>query len=187
MEKSNLRNNTEENQDMTATLKGKSWAYLTISAILFTLVIIASIYLYISNLNLWKDIEKAKSDIAGFQDQITKLENNSDILAYNTVKMAIPEIEKNILASQVYIYIDELKLISKKYSLDFSGFSYQDWKISTSAVANLTKEKDSVEKISRLIKDYRDENKNMFVLNPVNNINWDYLKRSFEISFELSK
>jgi hypothetical protein len=84
------------------------------------LVIIASIYLYITNLNLTKDLEKAKSDITGFQDQITKLEDNSEILAYNTVKSAMPEIEKNILASQAYIYIDELKSISKKYSLDFS-------------------------------------------------------------------
>ncbi|EKD66648.1 MAG: hypothetical protein ACD_49C00026G0023 [uncultured bacterium (gcode 4)] len=187
MEKTNLLNSTEVIQDMKATLKGKSWVYLTISAILFTLVIIASIYLYVSNLNLWRSIEKAKTDIVGFQDQITKLEDNSEIVAYNTVKSAMPEIEKNILASQAYIYIDELKLISKKYSLDFSGFSYQDWKISTSAVASLTKEKDAVEKISRFIKDYRDENKNMFVLNPVSNISWDYLKRSFEISFNLSK
>jgi hypothetical protein len=37
-------------------------------------------------------------------------------------------------------------------------------------MASLTKEKDAVEKISRFIKDYRDENKNMFILNPVSNI-----------------
>ncbi|MCK9272338.1 hypothetical protein M0P65_02215 [Candidatus Gracilibacteria bacterium] len=187
MEKTNLGNKEELKQDMNATLKGKSGVYLTISTILFTLVIIASIYLYITNLNLTKDLEKAKSDITGFQDQITKLEDNSEILAYNTVKSAMPEIEKNILASQAYIYIDELKSISKKYSLDFSGFSYQEGKISTSAMASLTKEKDAVEKISRFIKDYRDENKNMFILNPVSNISGDYLKRSFEISMQLSK
>jgi hypothetical protein len=27
----------------------------------------------------------------------------------------------------------------------------------------------------------------MFILNPVSNISWDYLKRSFEISMQLSK
>ena len=68
MEKTNLWNSTEVIQDMKATLKGKSWVYFTISAILFTLVIIASIYLYVSNLNLWRNIEKAKTDIVGFQE-----------------------------------------------------------------------------------------------------------------------
>lgn len=185
MKNINLKEIKEE-QNPSSTKKDPGSIYFYISIWLFTIVLISSIYLYISNLSLAKNIENTRNTIVEYQDQITSLKNDNSIMAYGIVKSAMPDIEKNILKSQVYTYVDELGLISKKYKIDFSGFSYQDGNISTSATSEAgTDKKDAVEKISSFIKDYRDTNNNLFILNPIAGINWDYSKRDFQVEFSV--
>lgn len=78
--------------------------------------------------------------------------------------------------------------MSRKYKMIFSGFSYTNGKITTSAVSmaeTVLSGDDGVRKISRLVKDYRTGTGSLFQLSPVLSISGYEQKRSFSLEFNV--
>ncbi len=163
----------------------KKWQnlYVIISLIIFAFAILSTVFLYFYNNKIDNNINQSNSLVIEYKDQIQKLKNNSQIMAYNIIKWASSNIEKSIEDSKAQKYLAELNNVSRKYKIDFAWFSYNDLKISTSAIASSTNEKDGIDKVEKFIKDYRDDNKKLFILNPISSINWNSLNRSFEVNF----
>ncbi len=160
--------------------------YFLVSIILAILVILLSAYFYISNNSLQKEIENANNKITEHNKIINELKSNKWIVAYEIVKKARLEINKNIETSYVQNYISELMSISRKYKINFSWFNYASYNITTSALAESTNWEDAIKKISNFIKDYRVWNKTTFLLDPIQSISWDASKRSFQVSFKIA-
>ncbi|EKE26315.1 MAG: hypothetical protein ACD_4C00337G0003 [uncultured bacterium (gcode 4)] len=163
----------------------KKWQnlYVIISLMIFAFAILSTVFLYFYNNKIDNNINQSNSLVIEYKDQIQKLKNNSQIMAYNIIKWASSNIEKSIEDSKAQKYLAELNNVSRKYKIDFAWFSYNDLKISTSAIASSTNEKDGIDKVEKFIKDYRDDNKKLFILNPISSINWNSLNRSFEVNF----
>lgn len=175
-------NNNLFSDDKSDSLKW-SQIYFIGSIIIFAFCILATLYLYISNTSIDWEINDSNLKISQFTQTINDLKNNNQIVAYNTIKDALPTIEKSINDSKVQVYINELTRIWRKYKIDFSWFSYENKKISTSAVANATNNNDAIGKISNFIKDYRVKTDNVFALDPISSVSWDITQRSFQVGF----
>ncbi len=132
---------------------------MVLSAIIFFIVRSISLFLFFASKSLSDSIEVNKNEIATYTSAIEKAKaDNVNVraeLILNNKSAILATIEKN----QAQTYIAELQNIAKKYKMIFSGFSYANGKISTSAVSipeTVLASDDGVTKISKLIKDYRE-------------------------------
>jgi predicted PurR-regulated permease PerM len=94
--------------------------YFLISIVLISFSIIISTYLYIMNNNILKNIENLNTKVETYNKEINELKNNKLIIAYNTVKSSIFDINNNIKKSEVYNYINEFTNLNNKYKLNFT-------------------------------------------------------------------
>lgn len=160
--------------------------YFLISIILTSFIIIISAYLFITNKNIIKNIEDTNSKIESYNKEISELKNNKLIIAYNTVKSSIFDINNNIKKSEVYNYINEFTNLNNKYKLNFTWFNYSNQTITASISSeSLNWKEDSIIKIYNFIRDFRSWQKSIFILDPINSISWDSLKRIFNVSFKV--
>ncbi|MDD2487596.1 MAG: hypothetical protein PHS92_04480 [Candidatus Gracilibacteria bacterium] len=178
----NMSNPIGQNGARQASVKSSN-AYFIASIIIFAFSILATVFLYLSNVSTDGKISETNSKISEFRQTIDDLKNNNQIVAYNIIKDALPNIEKSINESKVQNYVNELAKISRKYKIDYSGFSYSNKKITTSAISAGGNNIDGIQKVSEFIKDYRTTpNNNIFTLDPVSSITGNSAQRSFQIN-----
>lgn len=108
---------------------------LILSATLFAIVCAVSAFLFFENMRLSSVTEANKNELSEYTNSIAKLRNDKRLIASELVANNKSEILSSIKASEAQIYVDELLRISKKYKMMFSGFSYENGKITTSAVS----------------------------------------------------
>lgn len=182
-----MRTATEQ-ESQIPDRKPTQGAFLMLSATLFAIICAISAFLFFENMRLSASIEANKNEIAEYTSSIEKIKGDKKVIAAELVANNKSEIENTIKASEVQRYIDELLGVSKKYKMIFSGFSYENGKIATSAVSmpeTVLSGDDGVKKISRLIKDYRTATGSLFQLAPVLSISGYEQKRTFSIEFNV--
>lgn len=163
--------------------------FFILSITLFTIVCTISTFLFLQNSNLSSSIEASRNEITEYTNSIEKIKSDKKIIAAELIADNKSEILRTIKASEAQLYISELLDISKKYKMIFSGFSYENGKISTSAVSNaetILAGDDGITKISRFIKDYRTGTGLLFQLSPVLSISGYEQKRNFSIEFNVN-
>lgn len=168
--------------------KSRLDALLILSATLFAIVCAISAFLFFENMRLSSSIEANKNEIAHYIRSIEKIKSDKKIIAAELVTGNKSAIQNAIKVSEVQTYINELQSISKKYKMIFSGFSYENGKIITSAVSipeTVLVGDDGVKKISHLVRDYRTGTGYIFQLAPVLSISGYEQKRSFSLEFNV--
>lgn len=163
---------------------------LVSSVILFSIVCAISAFLFFENMRLSRSIESNQNEVMTYTSSIEKIKSDKKIIAAELVTNNKSAILETIKASEVQRYIDELLMVSKNYKLIFSGFSYQNGKISTSAVSmpeTVLAGDDGVKKISQLVRDYRTGTGLLFQLSPVLSVSGYEQKRTFSIEFNVAK
>lgn len=126
---------TMEQESQASDKKSSQGAFLMLSVTLFAIVCAISAFLFFENMKLSASIEANKNEIAEYTSSIEKIKSDRKVIAAELVANNKSEIQRAIKASEVQRYIDELLGVSKKYKMIFSGFSYENGKIATSAVS----------------------------------------------------
>lgn len=159
--------------------------YLVITIVLLIIVIVSSGLLWFLTNDLSNKISDNNIKIADYSKQINDLKTDTKILSYDIVTNNKAEIQKNIVASKAQKYIDDIISLGKKYSIMFNGFTF-DWeKIDTSAsTADKWTKNDSMQLVSTFIGDFREGKNAPYILDPITNIWWDVLKRTFTVSLK---
>lgn len=95
--------------------------------------------------------------ISGYDTKIAELQTNRDIVALERVRANVPLIDKEVRASMAQNYLKELIQLGRKYTVYFTGFSYQTGKVTTaaSAVSDSILAMDPIVKVSKLIREFR--------------------------------
>ena len=180
---------TREQNDWGAiewSKKYNPWVFLTFSAILFIAISIISTVFFFKNSSLSKSIVANNEDIVQYNNSIEKIKSDKNNIRAELTINNKSEILATIKANEAQSYIIELHDISKKYKMIFSGFSYGNGKVTTSATSipeTVLAMDDGVKKISSFIKDYRTEPGLLFDLSPILSISWYEQKRLFSIQF----
>jgi hypothetical protein len=169
--------------------KQGSAAFLAVIVAL-ALTIASVVFFKVANASLDRSIARANQEIADIDVSVKTLENDHDIRAYNYYKNAREEVDKSIKLSMAQNYITEFMRVSEKYGVDFTGFSFAEGKITTSAQSQDRGEVkfDAVEKISDMIADYRTrKDDSLFLLDPVMSVQGDEDLRSFAVTFQIDQ
>lgn len=171
------------------TKKSSQDVFVILSMVIFAIVCAASAFLFFENIRISSAIESNKSEIAKYENSIEKIKSDKKMIAAELVANNKSEIDKTIQLSAVQKYITELQDVSKKYKMMFTGFAYENGKITTSAVSvpeTVLAGDDGVKKISQMIKDYRTSSGSLFQLAPILSISGYAQKRSFSIEFNVN-
>jgi hypothetical protein len=73
------------------------------------------------------------AEIVTYNTTISGLKSNQDIASYDIVMANKDSIAKDIETSKAQKYINEILAMSKKYNMNFSGFSFEGAKVNTVA------------------------------------------------------
>lgn len=180
---------TEKMDQQNTDKKSGPGAPLILSVILFAIVCAISAFLFFENMRFSDSIEANKNDIATYTSNIEKIQSDRKNIAAELVSNNKSEILATIKANEAQVYITELLNISKKYKMIFSGLSYANGKITTSAVSipeTVLAGDDGVKKVSNLVRDYRTGTGLLFRLAPVLSISGYEQKRTFSLEFNVA-
>ena len=180
---------TTPNQEVVWENKSRPDILLIVSSVLFTAVCAISLFFFFTNMKLVDSIEANKSEIARYKTSIEKMKSDTNTIRAELIMSNKSNILEAIQKSAVQRYINELRDISTKYKMMFSGFSYSNGKITTAAVAipeKVLAGEDGIKKISELIKDYRTQDSLLFKLAPVLSVSGYEQKRTFSIEFNVA-
>lgn len=164
-------------------------AFLIASIMLFAIVCAISTFLFFDNTRLANSIEANQNETIGYINSIEKIKSSGNIAKAELVTANKPGILSIIQQHEAQRYITELRDISAKYKMMFSGFSYTNGKIATSAVAipeRVLVGEDGMKKISDFVRDYRTGTGLLFQLAPVLSVSGYEQKRSFSIDFSVA-
>ncbi len=162
---------------------------LITSATLFAIICAISTFLFFENMRLTSVIEKAQADSSQYTTSIEKIKSDKKVIAAELVTNNKTTILQYIKRSEAQVYITELTNIARKYKMIFTGFSYENGKVTTSAVSipeTILAGDDGIRKISQFIGDYRTGSGSIFQLAPVLTVSGYEQKRNFSIEFSVA-
>lgn len=177
-----LDKNIESWRDFKETKKTET-SFL-VSVFVLVWVIALTIWLYIYNNMLQSSIAEYNTKKTEIETNISKIKENDSVILYYVLKN-----NKAILDKYAYIWnitkiINNFKIISKTYDVNFSSFSYANWVLSTQAFVLDDGTVSASDKIIKLFTNFRWTNKDMFKLDFVNTFEWQN-KISFTTTFNL--
>ncbi|OIP54539.1 hypothetical protein AUK10_00660 [Candidatus Gracilibacteria bacterium CG2_30_37_12] len=162
---------------------------LIASATLFAIICAISTFLFFENMRLTSAIEKAQADSSQYATSIEKIKSDKKIIAAELVTNNKSTILQDIKKNEAQTYISELISIARNYKMIFTGFSYENGKITTSATSipeTILAGDDGIRKISQFIGDYRTGSGSIFQLAPVLTVSGHEQKRNFSIEFNVT-
>lgn len=158
---------------------------LYISAWIFALVLILTIWLYVYNMTLESKIEKLNSEITTTDEALKKLNEDDKVKLYTLIKTSDVFLSQYKKLSKVTEFIGNLKWISKDYNLTFGDFAYSNSKITSSCTASNDDISLASDKVKTFIWDFRKkDNKNIFSLWFISSFSWQD-KIIFNTEFKL--
>ena len=117
--------------------------------------------------------------------KISALSKDHTVVAYQTYTAAKQEVQDEFTDAQVQRYISEYQAIARNYRLRFSGFSYQNGALVTSAQAQ-SGSGDSIGDVSNFIHDFRvGSGSKLFTLNPVTAVGGSAQMRTLSVGFSV--
>lgn len=158
--------------------KAERWFY--ISVWIFVFVLILSVWLYIYNIYIEKDIENIQSEKESIAKKVSDLQNDEKIQLYSLLNENKAYLEKIHKFSRINDYIKELNTTASKFNISLTWFQYWNGKISTQWLAE-----DDInlwwEKTKNFIEYYRKEKKD-YTLWFINTFQWS---NSIQFSVQL--
>lgn len=184
-------NDTTDQKEKGQDNKSHPGAFLVLSGVLFATVCAVSAFLFFENMSLSGSIEANKAETLKYTSSIEKIKSDKKNIAAELVANNKSEIISTIKKNEAQKYVKEVLDTAKKYKLMFSGFAYENGKVSTAAVSvpeTVLAGDDGVKKISAFIKDYRTAtigSGSIFNLSPILSISGHEQKRTFSIEFNV--
>lgn len=162
-----------------------------LAAIVALALTIASVVFFkVANASIDRSIERETQETADIETSIAALEADHDVRAYGYYQGAREEVERSIRLSMAQKYLTEFMRVSQKYGVDFTGFSFSDGQITTSAVSQDRGEVrfDAAEKVSDMIAEYRtNRDDSLFLLDPIMSLQGNSDLRNFGIIFRIDE
>lgn len=156
----------------------------TWSLIFLILVVAGTVGLYFYNNNLAHENENIKSDILSIQNSIAEVEKYEDLQIYSLLQLNQKVIDGYSLMNNVVKYINHMNVVAAKNKVAFTGFSMDKGNIKTSVKTLSDDDAIAYQKTKDFIKNYRSDEKALFVLNFINGFEWMDDMR-FDVNFSL--
>lgn len=160
------------------------------SIVVLALTIASVVFFKVANASIDRSIERETQETADIETSIAALEADHDVRAYGYYRGAREEVERSIRLSMAQKYLTEFIRISQKYGVDFTGFSFSDGQVTTSAVSQDRGEVrfDAAEKVSDMIAEYRtNRDDSLFLLDPILSLQGNSDLRNFGIVFHVDE
>lgn len=120
-------------------------------------VVIATIGIYIYNGSVERGNIELKAGVEAIEADINALKQDPEIQIATLITKNKALLEKMEYFSQIPLFISQVDALESEYSLDFDGFKYSKWVVSTDAISEWGAWTESYKKIVRFISDYRDK------------------------------
>lgn len=150
-------------------------------------VFVVTVWLYAYNYYLTNENSNLSTEKDGLTTAISSKKEDKNIQVFDLLKKSSFSISKMELNNKVVTYIEHLADISKKYGLNFSGFSLNNGEIKTEVTARkiaIRWNAQTYEKISKFIKEYKEDEERLFDLDFINSFEWmDEMK--FSVNFKI--
>ncbi len=160
---------------------------ISIGFLIFSIILTIMLYFY--NISLLAKNNEIKDNIDIKQSSIIELQKDSKIVILGLCNMNKNSIEKLEDYSRITLYIKHLIDLKRKYNINFKGFKYSNWELSTEVVAKSDSYMINYKKVAKFIKEYRknEDLSALFNLNLVKNIlsSNDWIDNSFNITLTL--
>ena len=141
---------------------------ISIAFLVFTVFLFVGLFAY--NSFLENENENKSKTIQEKEVSIKVLKSNPAIQAadlYDINKTTIKRMDKY---SQITSFINHLNGLRAKYGLKVKGFSYNSWKLKSSAYMISSNDKKAYERLAKFIKEYREDEKSLFKLDFISRI-----------------
>jgi len=151
--------------------------------LVFVLVLTTALFFY--NNHLDNKNQDTLTRIDNVNSKIKEIEKNPQVQVYSLLEMnkwVIGELEKR---NKITDYIRHFSEVWKYYDISFDWFNYNNWNISTTAIAQSNSEWwVASSKTVQFIRDYRLSDTSIFDLNFISSFEWmDVIK--YNLNFEL--
>lgn len=143
-----------------------------ISAGVFAFVLVLNIALYFYNSYLQSANNDLSNQLTSIETNIKKMNEDPSIKLYTLVNANKIYLERYRYLSNIPEFVNNLKELSKKYSVKFEGFSYGNGAISSHAVTADDEVSLWSTKAKKFIEYFRKDNKDIFSLQFVNAFEW---------------
>jgi len=164
----------------------KPYNGMYISLIVFGIVFVLTIGLYFYNSKLSKDLETLNNEISVLENNLKVLNEDNEIILYNLITSNKIFLDKYKYLSDVPKIINNLKKLSRDYSITFDWFNYSSASLSANAFVINDDKSLASSKAEKFIKYFRDtETKDMFSLWFVWSFAWQE-KIDFSTQFKIN-
>lgn len=153
---------------------------------LFVLVLALTIWLSVFNYYSQKWINELNDKLSNVKSSLEAEKQDWYYVVYNQLQNSKIILEKYKNLSAIPEFVTNLETLGKDKNIEFSTFSYSDWKIKSKAKAVNTELSRASAKVNDFIGYFRDENNNhIFSLGFVNYLEWQD-NITFNVEFDLN-
>lgn len=170
---------TNEYKNDTKHYKG-----MNISIILFVFVLFSTIGLYFYNMTLVSKIETIQRQVTQVEESIKKVNEDEKVKLYILIQANKTYLEKYTYLSNIPLFINSLKELSRTQRVLFDGFSYANGEI----ISHVTAQNDAISlaslKATKFLEYFRKKDEHIFSLGFVNSFQGqDWV--SFSVKFQV--
>ncbi len=142
----------------------KNYKGMNISIILFVFVLLATIWLYFYNMTVVSKIESTQSEIVKVEESIKKINEDDKVKLYMLIQANKTYLEKFKYLSNIPVFVNSLKELSRTNRVLFEGFSYADWEIISYAKAQNDAVSLASVKVTKFLEYFRKKTEHIFSL-----------------------
>lgn len=156
------------------------------SIILFVVVLLSTVWLFVYNWFVEKNISEIEKNISEIEKNIANINKNKQVQIYNLIYQNKKTIDTLNKRNKIVSYIEHINSLSEIYWLNFSGFSMNNWVIKTKVTSNSI-DNDSIayQKVVSFISNYKDNENFMFDIWFINSFDgMDSIKFNLEFSLK---
>lgn len=162
----------------------KAYKMMNVSIVLFVLVIILTIWMYFYNKSIITQLEQTNLEISKVSQNIKKVNEDEKVKLYTLIKANNAYLEKYKYLSNIPLFVNKIKEISKIYKISFESFSYNEWQISTQAKVFDDSFSLASVKTKKFLEAFRKQENWIFDLWFISSFNWQD-NISFWVKFEV--
>ncbi len=154
------------------------------SIIFLIVVVVSTLLLHFYNSSIETSIEKIKMEISSYDSNIKEVEKDKKIQIFTLLELNDNVIRGYKLMNKIPKYINHLRYIETKYSVKFTGFSFNNLELSSRIEIISDDKAIAYQKTRDFLKNYRKDPEALFNLWFVNQIEW-MDKMKFSVKFKV--
>lgn len=150
--------------------KTSQFSWKIVPMILLAFAIASTILIYSYNMYIEEKNSRLSMNIAETKVKITKIQEDPNLQVYKLLTDNKKTIDKLESQSQVTTFIKRMDSIENKYFLNFGGFTYSAWVITTGVITSSDSSLPPYSIVADFIKSYREDSNTYFTLPFINKV-----------------